>query len=446
MKNGTNASVAAPTGPALYERAKGIIPGGTQLLSKRPEMFLPDQWPAYYASAKGAEVVDLDGRTFVDCATVGIGATILGFADPDVDGAVKRCIDLGQMCTLNAPEEVELAELLLELHPWADMVRYARGGGEMMAVALRLARAATGRDHIAFCGYHGWHDWYLAANLNDDAALDGHLLPGLEPAGVPRGLRGSIHPFHYNSVEELEAIVAEHGPRLAAIVMEPARSQGPEPGFLEAVRAIADRTGAVLIFDEVTSGFRLNSGGVHMVYGVEPDIAAFAKALGNGYPMAAVVGRRAVMEAAQKSFISSTSWTERIGPTAALAMIRKHRERDVASHLVAVGERVQEGWTRAAEAAGLPIHVSGLAPLSHFDLRCEEAPALLTLFIQELLDRGYLASASFYACFAHEDRHVEGYLAAVGEAFGIMARAREAGDVRERLRGPVKHTGFKRLT
>jgi len=167
----------------LYAKARKLIPGGTQLLSKRPEMFLPGQWPAYYASAKGASVTDIDGNTFIDVSICGIGATVLGYADPDVDGAVKAAIDAGSMTTLNCPEEVALADLLVELHPWAQMVRFGRAGGESMAIAVRIARAATGSQTIAFCGYHGWHDWYLSANLADDTALDGHLLGGLAPKG-----------------------------------------------------------------------------------------------------------------------------------------------------------------------------------------------------------------------------------------------------------------------
>ena len=435
----------AGTGQALYDRARELIPGGTQLLSKRPEMFLPEQWPAYYSRARGAETWDLDGRLYIDASHFGVGACVLGFADPDVDGAVARAIQAGTMSTLNCPEEVELAELLLELHPWAEMVRYGRCGGEVMALAVRVARASTGRDKIAFCGYHGWHDWYLAANLAADHALDGHLLPGLSPSGVARGLSGTMFPFHYNQLDELRTIVANHGRELAAIVMEPARSEGPAEGFLEEVRRIANETGAVLIFDEVTSGWRMNTGGIHLTYGVNPDLAAFAKGIANGYAMAAVIGVREVMEAAQDSFISSTFWTEKIGPVAALATIRKHRDRQVAQHLIEVGKRVQTGWRRAANQTGLRIHVSGIPPLSHFAFDHEHSATLMTLFIQLMLDRGFLASGDFYASYAHEPHHVDAYLEAVGEIFVALAKASERGDVEQQLRGPIKHSGFQRL-
>lgn len=436
----------ARTGQRLYEKARTLIPGGTQLLSKRPELFLPDQWPAYYSRARGAEVWDLDGTRYLDMSHFGVGACVLGFADPDVDAAVLAAIHAGSMSTLNCPEEVELAELLLELHPWAEMVRFARAGGEAMAVAARIARAATGRDTIAFCGYHGWHDWYLAANLSEDHALDGHLLAGLQPAGVPKGLTGTMLPFHYNRPDELRAIVKARGRDLAAIVMEPAREHGPDSGFLEEVRALATQAGAVLVFDEVTSGLRLSPGGIHLVYGVDPDIAVFAKALGNGYPMAAIIGRRAVMDAAQTSFISSTSWTERIGPAAALATIRKHRRENVSAHLVRIGSMVQEAWRDAAARVGLDVHVDGIAPLSHLAFAHPDGGRLMTLYTQEMLERGFLAGNSFYASYAHSLDHVGAFAAAMGEVFGVLSQAVRADDVASRLRGPEKHSGFQRLT
>lgn len=433
-------------GQRLYARARQRIPGGTQLLSKRPEMFLPEYWPSYYSRASGVEVWDLDGGKYIDMSYNGIGACILGVADPDVDSAVKAAIEAGSMSTLNCPEEVELADLLCELHPWADMVRYARSGGEAMAIAVRIARANNRRDKVAFCGYHGWHDWYLAANLAEDNALDGHLLPGLEPAGVPRGLLGTALPFRYNHIEELHEIIAGNRTELAAIIMEPIRDHDPEPAFLEQIRAIATEIGAVLIFDEITSGFRLTSGGAHLLYEIEPDVAVFAKAVSNGYPMAAIIGRGEIMQAAQGTFISSTYWTDRIGPAAALATIYKHQRCQVALHLIRMGEQVQTGWQIAAERAGLPIEVGGVKPLSHFTLRCENSQAAHTLFTQLMLERGFLATRAFYATYAHQDEHIESYLAAAEDSFVLVAQALEQGNLSNMLKGPVAHTGFRRLT
>ena len=430
----------------LYKKARTLIPGGTQLLSKRPELFLPELWPAYYSRAKGAEVWDLDGKKYVDMAYNGIGSCVLGAADPDVDAAVQTVIENGSMSSLNAPEEVELAELMIALHPWAEMVRYARCGGEAMAIAVRIARASTGRDSIAFCGYHGWHDWYLSANLAEDKALDGHLLPGLEPKGVPRGLMGTTHPFRYNKLDELEAIVKKHGKDIAAIAMEPMRDHGPENGFLEKIRDIANSIGAVLIFDEVTSAFRMNTGGIHLLEGVNPDMAVFAKAMGNGYPIAAVIGKENVMQAAQSTFISSTNWTERIGPAAALATIRKHRKHKVHEHLIRIGTMVQEGWKAAAKKQGLALHVSGIPPLSHFSIDGKDGEAARTLFAQLMLERGFLAHKGFYPTFAHTDGHIAEYLKATDESFGIIAKAMEDGSLKKMLKGPVAHSGFARLT
>jgi glutamate-1-semialdehyde aminotransferase len=433
-------------GQDLYRKACRLIPGGTQLLSKRPEMFLPGQWPSYYASAKGITVTDLDGRSYRDFTHCGVGTCPLGYADPTVNAAVMDAVAAGSMCTLNAPEEVDLAELLVELHPWAEMVRFGRSGGEMMSVAIRIARAATGRSHVAFCGYHGWHDWYIAANLGDGEALDSHLIAGLSPDGVPPELRGTAVPFRYNTIAELEAIVARHGNNLGAVVMEPVRSHDPEDGFLEKVRDIAHRCGAVLIFDEITSGFRIANGGAHLTMGVEPDMAVFAKAMSNGYAMAAVIGREAVMQAAQRSFISSTYWTERLGVSAALACIRKFRAENVAEHLIAVGKRVSADWQAAAAKAGLRVTVDGLPPLTHFTFEHDDGAALTTAYTQEMLDRGFLASAQCYATLAHGDADLADHAAAAEESFHVIAKALAAdGGVRSILKGPVKHTGFQRL-
>ncbi|MCW5697432.1 MAG: aminotransferase class III-fold pyridoxal phosphate-dependent enzyme [Bauldia sp.] len=433
-------------GQALYRRGKTLIPGGTQLLSKRPEMFLPDYWPAYFRKAQGITVEDLDGNRFRDMGYHGIGACVLGYAHPAVDAAVKAAIDCGVASTLNAWEEVALAERLVALHPWADMVRYAKGGGEMLAIAIRIARAAAGRDLVAMCGYHGWHDWYLAANLRDDAdALKDHLLPGLDPLGVPSGLRGTVLPFGYNRLDELRALAAEHGARLAAIVIEPVRSEMPAPGFLEEVRAIADRLGAVLIFDEVTAGFRMNVGGVHMTLGVTPDLAIFAKALGNGYPVAALIGRRAVMEVAQETFISSTAWTERTGFAAALATLDILEKENVPAHLNAMGERVRTAWQAAADAAGVPIRIRGLPPLSTFAFEGDDPRLLKTCFVQLMLEADFLATQAFYATAAHTGRDVDDYAAALYAAFRRIAEARDGPGLSSLPRGPLAHAGFARL-
>ncbi len=433
---------------SLYDEARRLIPGGTQLLSKRPEMFAPGRWPAYFQSARGCEVVDLDGRTWLDMSAMGIGSCLLGYADPDVTAAVVARVEAGSMSTLNSPEEVELARVLIDLHPWAEQVRYARTGGEAMAIAVRVARASTDRSTVAFCGYHGWHDWYVAANRTtgeSDDPLDGHLLPGLAPSGVPVELAGTACPFRYNRLDELERLVDERGDELAAIVLEPTRTKDPEPGFLEGVRAIADRVGAVLVFDEISVGFRLAFGGAHLRYAVDPDIAVFGKALGNGHAMTAVIGHADVLDAAQDSFISSTYWTEGVGPTAALATLKKMREIDVPAHVAQVGERLTSGLRAIAEERSVPFAVRGHPALGFWSFQHPEAATLQTLLTTRMLDRGILCGGGFYASLAHENVHVDRFLGAAAEAFDEIAAAIESGDAEARLGSPPRHTGFRRL-
>ncbi|MBN1881996.1 MAG: aminotransferase class III-fold pyridoxal phosphate-dependent enzyme [Deltaproteobacteria bacterium] len=431
----------------LYqERAKKRIPGLSQLLSKRPDQFSLGVWPGYFKKARGAEVWDLDDNRYIDMSISGIGANVLGYADPDVDAAVKQAIDQGSSSSLNCPEEVDLADLLCELHPWADMVRYTRTGGEAMAVAVRIARAYTGRDNVAFCGYHGWHDWYLAANLGTEDALGEHLLSGLDPNGVPRCLQGTAFPFRYNNLDELKKIVETQRKSLAAVVMEPIRGDSPTAEFLEGVRTIVDDIGAVLILDEVSAGFRLNTGGAHLTLGLRPDVAVFSKALGNGYPIAAIIGTGAVMEAAQTTFISSTNWTERTGPAAAIATIQKHRDVDAGARLIALGKMVQEGWRSFADKNGLDIDIGGIFPMGHFAFKNVDHLAAKAFFVQEMLHRGFLASTLYYAMYAHEDDHVGKYLSAVDEVFKEISGAITNGDLTKRLRGAPAVSGFKRLT
>ncbi len=429
-------------GQELYKKAKTLIPGGTQLLSKRPEQFLPDRWPAYYSRAKGCNVWDMDDTEYTDVCYMGIGACVLGYAFDVVDNAVKQAIDNGGMCTLNAPEEVWLAEKLVELHPWADMVRYAKAGGEGMAQAVRIARAATGKDKVLFCGYHGWHDWYLSSNIQAKDSLSSHLLAGLDPAGVPKGLRGTNIPFHYNDIEEFKQLCAQNKGEIAAVVMEPVRNDFPAEGFLKEIRSYTKQNGIVLVFDEITAGFRLNCGGSHMVLGITPDMAVFGKALANGYPVTAVIGTKDVMEAAQGTFISSTFWTERTGFAGALATIGFYEANGVEKHLTAIGERIQQGWKDAAGTRDIKIDVGGIAPLSHFSFLCEKPLVHKTLFTQEMLKRGYLASTAFYVSFAHTQKIADAYLNACEAVFRTIA---QADDPEKMLEGPVCHSGFQRL-
>lgn len=431
-----------------YRQAKILIPGGTQLLSKRPEMFAPDHWPAYYQQAIGCEVVDTSGRRYIDMSSNGILACLLGFADPDVNEAVIRRVHLGSMATQQTYDEVQLAELLLEIHPWAQMARFARSGGESMAVAVRIARAGTGRDKVAICGYHGWHDWYLAANLGaaGTEGLSGHLLAGLEPAGVPRGLEGTTLPFRYNQIEQLDDIIAKNGGELAAIVMEPTRNTDPAPGFLEGVRERADRIGARLIFDEISVGWRLCLGGAHLKFGVTPDIAVFAKSISNGFAMGAIIGTSETMSAAHDSFISSAYWTEGIGPAAALAAVRKMCRIDVPPHLKKIGTLFQAAWSELGARHTVPVSIAGRPESVVVGFDHPDSNALMTLFTRRMLHHGFLAAGGFSPTLAHEPAHVEAFVAAADQVFPELADAVERGDVHSRINGLEKHTTFARLT
>ena len=438
-----NAGATLGTGQKLWRRAKRVIPGGNMLLSKRAEMFLPDQWPAYFSKAKGCKVWDLDDNEYIDMSIMGIGTNILGYGHPEVDEAVRKTIDAGNMSTFNCQEEVYLAERLVELHPWAHMVRFARSGGEANAVAIRIARAASGKDKVAFCGYHGWHDWYLAANLGGEKHLTGHLLPGLEPKGVPSNLRDTIFPFTYNRVDELEALVNIHD--IGVIKMEVSRNQGPENGFLEKVRKVATDRGIVLIFDECTSGFRQTFGGLHKLYGVEPDMALFGKALGNGYAITATIGKREIMEAAQTTFISSTFWTERIGPTAALKTLEVMERVKSWDTITRTGLKIRQGWQQLADKNGLKIDHWGLPALTGFTFQSPNALAYKTLITQEMLAKGYLAGNSVYVCTEHTPELVSAFFDALDHIFVLIKECEEGRDVMSLLKGPVCHGGFKRL-
>ena len=438
-----NEGASMGTGQKLWKRAKQIIPGGNMLLSKRAEMFLPDQWPAYFSKAKGCKVWDLDGNEYIDMSIMGIGTNILGYGHSEVDDAVRTTIEAGNMSTFNCPEEVYLAEKLIELHPWADMVRLARSGGEANAIAIRIARAASGKDKVAICGYHGWHDWYLSANLGDDKSLDGHLLPGLEPNGVPKSLRGTVFPFNYNNFTELDALVNTHD--IGVIKMEVVRNAGPENNFLQKVRQLATDRGIVLIFDECTSGFRETFGGLHKKYGVEPDMAMFGKALGNGYAITATIGRREIMEAAQTTFISSTFWTERIGPSAALKTLEVMERVKSWETITNTGLNIRQGWQQLADKYGLKIDHWGLPSLTGFSFKSPKVVAYKTLITQEMMDKGYLAGNCVYVCTDHTPEVVKGFIEALDPIFGLIKECEEGRDEMSLLNGPICHGGFKRL-
>lgn len=428
-----------------YTKAKAIIPGGTQLLSKRPELQAPGRWPAYFSESRGCEVWDLDGNHYYDMSTNGIGSCLLGYRNEVVTQAVKRRLLLGSMSTLNPPEEIELAELLLEIHPWAQQARFARSGGEACSMAVRIARAATHRSIIAVCGYHGWHDWYLAANLGQNDHLSGHLLPGLAPSGVPRELLGTTLTFRANDRQAFDEMLQRSGSRLAAVIMEPCRYNDPEPEFLKYIRDKLHEIGALLIFDEVTIGWRLHFGGAHLKFGVNPDMAVYAKALGNGHPISAVIGTTESMEGAQRSFISSTYWTESIGPVAALATLKAMKEVNVPAIVGQAGNEIAAVWKQLGEQAGLPVKTGeGYPALAKFEFIHEYAGKLKTLYTIRMLERGFLAGTVIYPTVAHTPDIVSLYTQAIREVFHELSEILRSGEITE-MDVELAHEGFTRL-
>ena len=432
------------TGQELYSKARKMIPGGTMLLSKRPEMFLPENWPAYFSKAKGCTVWDLDNKPYTDMSIMGIGTNTLGYGYDEIDNTVLDIVKKGNMSTFSCPEEVFLAEKLIEINPWADMVRFARSGGEANAIAIRIARAASERDKIAICGYHGWHDWYLSVNHNEEDLLSGHLLSGLNPLGVPKNLKNTVYPFHYNNFEELENIVTTED--IGVIKMEVVRNFGPENNFLQKVRDLATKHNIVLIFDECTSGFRETDGGIFKKYGVIPDITIFGKTIGNGYALTAVVGKRSVMEAAQTTFISSTFWTERIGPTAALKTLEVMERIKSWEIITEKGKKMQDGWLRLAQENNLIINIAGIPALTTYSFQGKSNLEYKTLITQEMLKKGFLSSTNFYASIAHEDNDFENYFNELNQVYHTISLCeKEESDVMDLLEGPVCHSGFQRL-
>jgi len=431
----------------LYQRALERIPGATQLISRRPNRVAAGVSPIYAARAAGARFWDVDGHEYIDWIS-GIGAILLGYADPVVDEAVHQQISLGTTYAVNHELELELAEEICETIPCAEMVRYAKCGGEACAMAVRIARGVTGRDLVLFCGYHGWHDWYLAANLAGDASLNAHLFSGIEPIGVPRALEGTALPFAYGDRDALSRLLEEHRGRVAAIIMEPIRSEMPAPGFLEGVAALARDHGAVLIFDEVSAGLRYAMGGAQEYLGVTPDMAVFAKSISNGYPMAVVAGRRDVMEPSARMFISSTYWSDTIGLRAALTTIREARRRDVPGQLWRFGAELKRVIGRAAASAGLPVRCRGVDVHPTLDFAIDDpqlSREVSTLYIQEMAKRGCHSYASFYLNAAQGELELEQTAVAATESFTIIQEALDAGKVPQRLECSTQQDAFRRL-
>ena len=431
----------------LYRRAEALIPGRTQLISRRSSQFAHGVSPIYAGRAKGARFIDVDENEYIDWVNA-VGAVILGHADPAVDSAVKAQIDRGSIYTLNSALEIELAELLNEVIPSAEMARYTKGGGEANAVAARIARGVTGRDLILFSGYHGWHDWYQSANYLIDPESGEFPFAGIEPIGVPAALAGTALPFAWGDLAALRELLRAHEGAVAAIMLEPMRTELPPPGYLEGVKALARAHGALLIFDEVSCGFRPHIGGVQAYLGVRPDMTVLAKAMSNGYPMGAVVGSRAAMEPASRMFISSSYWSDNLGLAASLTTIRELERRDSARRFEALGTALIKQLNGALREAGLAGACGGVFwnPTLHLDLPDESLrPAANTIFIQEMARRGIHCNMSFKATLAHGPDDIEITARCAAEVFALIKGGLDRGDLPQLLESDLTKEPFRRL-
>ena len=439
-----NEGARMTTSKKLWKRAKKIIPGGNMFLSKRPELFHPEKWPAYFKKSNGINIWDLDGKKYKDLSLMGIGCNILGYANKKVDDAVIKAIKNGNGSTINSYEEVELCEKLLSLHKWADMAKLAKTGGEASAMAVRIARAATGKDKIAFCGYHGWHDWYLSANIKNKNNLSSHLMGGLEAKGVPKNLKNTAFPFTYNNLNELNDILKNHD--IGAIKMEVSRNFKPKNDFLKKIRTICNKKKIVLIFDECTSGFRQTFGGLHKLYNVEPDIAWFGKALGNGYSISAIIGKKEIMDYAQDTFMSSTFWTERSGSAAALETLKQMEKIKSWELITKKGNTVQKKWSEIALNNKLKMNILGIPALSTFSVESKNWLKYKTFITQEMLKKKMLCSNALFLSVKHDEKTLNEYLDNLNEIFHKISKFEKGNlNVDNFIDGPICQSGFQRL-
>jgi len=403
-----------------WKKAIKIIPGGNGLLSKRPNRFLPEGWPTYYLKAKGISIWDLNSKKYIDFSTMGVGSAILGYANSKIDSSVVKYLRKGVNTTLNCPEEYFLARELLKYDKFAQQVKFARGGGEAMSLAIRIVRASSKNTKIAFAGYHGWHDWYLAANLKKKTNLNNHLLKNLIPIGIPKGLKNTIVPFKFNNSDQIEDICKKN--KLSAIIIEGARNEYPTKEFVKKVNYLKKKYKLCLVIDEITSGWREQNGGVYKKVGLKPDLVIYGKALGNGYAISAVVGKRKYMNNCQDTFISSTAWTERIGFISALSTIKFFTKNKVGKIINKNGKYIQDGWRAIAKKNNLLITTNKFLPMPSFSFNYGKLNEKLHTFFTELmLKRNYLATNSMSVTFAHTRKEIDKYIKKCDEVFEIIS-------------------------
>tara|TARA_E500000178_G_scaffold347426_1_gene400718 strand:- start:1926 stop:3965 length:2040 start_codon:yes stop_codon:yes gene_type:complete len=438
-----NEAMDLNTGQKLWTRAKKVIPGGNMMLSKRPEMFLPGLWPTYFSKSKGCYVWDLDGKKFIDLATMSVGTNILGYSNKTIDSFVIKSIKKGNMTSLNCPEEVYLSEKLIKMHKGFDMVRYAKTGGEANSIAIRIARAYTKKDNVAICGYHGWHDWYLSANLSSKKNLTNHLLPGLSAYGVPKKLINTVFPFEYNDIENFYKICKKNN--IGVVKMEVYRNFPPKNNFLKKIRKFCNKNNIILIFDECTSGFRETFGGLHLKYGVTPDICILGKALGNGYPITAVLGKREIMQNAQSTFISSTFWTDRTGYVAAIKTIDEMYKTKSWKKICQKGKYIKKQWSRLLKKNHLKFKIFGLDALPGFTIKSENWLKYKSYITFKMLENSILASNVIYLSTSHEKKIIDQYLRLLDRILIDINNFENNKNTDFLDNIPESHNGFKRL-
>ena len=398
-----------------WKEAKSYIPGGNMIFSKRPELMSPDNWPVYYKKTNGCEIEDIDGNIFFDLSLMGVGTNILGYKNKNIDEKVIEVIKNGNISTLNSLYELKLAKLLIKIHPWSQQAKFARTGGEANAMAIRIARAATNNGKIAICGYHGWHDWYLAANISNKKNLNKHLLKNIPVNGVPKELKKNIYTFDFNDFDRIRYLVLKK--KVKIIKMEVQRNIEPSNNFLTKIRKLSNKHKVVLIFDECTSGFRETYGGLHKKYKVNPDMVIFGKAIGNGYPITAIIGKKKIMMHAEKTFISSTFLSEAVGPAAAIETIKFMKKNKTYKKIEKLGKFIKKKWLEISQKNKLPIEVFGLYGIPKFRFIHKDSNYLKTILSFEMLKRGFLATTSIYLSIAHTDKIVKDYLKNLDSVF-----------------------------
>ena len=430
-------------GQKIWRRALGVIPGGNMFFSKNPNIFLPNYWPTYFSKAKGYKIWDLNGKIHNDFSFMGVGTNILGYANSEVDSFVMSKLKKGNSSTLNSIEDILLSEKLIDIHPWSEMVKLCRTGADAASIAIRISRAYNNKNKVIVCGYHGWHDWYLSANLKNKNNLDEHLIEGIGAKGVLKDLKNSTLQFSYNDFESLESLV-NNNKDITALIMEVRRNIDPTNNFLKKVRNLTSKKNITLIFDECTSGFRSTLGGLHMYYDIEPDICLFGKALGNGYPINAVIGKRDIMKVADELFISSTFWSEKLGPSASLKTIEIMERDKTYKYIKSINLKVKNIWKKVAKLHSINIQIEGMDGIPTFKFKHKENLAFKTFLTQEMLKKNFLATNTVYLSISHDEKLLSMYRENLDKIFrNIKKCIDEELNINDLLMGPISKPGLR---